>query len=81
MLKRYADWLLSRGCPADKVIDLRTPLLELIRHERSQNTAYRYGDGIHPDTTGHRVIARTLLRELYGGEPELQIDKYFGAGL
>ncbi|ETT56384.1 G-D-S-L family lipolytic protein [Paenibacillus sp. FSL R7-269] len=81
VLEHYADWLLSGGCPADKVIDLRTPLLELIRHERSQNTAYRYGDGIHPDTPGHRVIARTLLRELSGGEPELQIDKYFGAGL
>lgn len=63
------------------MIDLRTPLLELIRHERSQNAAYRYGDGIHPDTPGHRVIARTLLREWSGAELELQIDKYFGAGL
>ncbi|MEK4514380.1 SGNH/GDSL hydrolase family protein [Paenibacillus sp. FSL H8-0122] len=80
-LERYAGWLLSGGCPADGVIDLRTPLLELIRHERSQNAAYRYGDGIHPDTPGHRVIARMLIRELFGAEPVLRIDKQFGAGL
>jgi lysophospholipase L1-like esterase len=66
VLERYADWLLSGGCPADGVIDLRTPLLEHIRHERGLDARYRYGDGIHPDASGHRVIARTLLSELFG---------------
>ncbi|WP_419885053.1 GDSL-type esterase/lipase family protein [Paenibacillus sp. B-A-8] len=68
VLERYADWLLSGGCPADGVIDLRTPLLEHIRHERSVNASYRYGDGIHPDVSGHRVIARILLRDLFHAE-------------
>ncbi|QUL53769.1 hypothetical protein KDC22_25955 [Paenibacillus tritici] len=70
VLERYAGWLLSGGCPADGVIDLRTPLLEHIRHERSLNASYRYGDGIHPDAPGHEVIARTLLRELLRCEPD-----------
>lgn len=70
VLERYAGWLLSGGCPADGVIDLRTPLLEHIRHERSLNASYRYGDGIHPDAPGHEVIARTLLQELLRCEPD-----------
>ncbi|WP_054941922.1 GDSL-type esterase/lipase family protein [Paenibacillus ihuae] len=69
VLERYAEWLLSGSCPADGIIDLRTPLLEHIRQERSINSSYRYGDGIHPDASGHGVIARTLLRELFQAEP------------
>ncbi|CAH1196971.1 hypothetical protein PAECIP111892_02387 [Paenibacillus auburnensis] len=69
VLERYAEWLLSGICPADGIIDLRTPLLEHIRQERSLNGSYRYGDGIHPDASGHGVIAQTLLRELFHAEP------------
>ncbi|MHA6530499.1 GDSL-type esterase/lipase family protein [Paenibacillus sp. BAC0078] len=68
VLERYADWLLSGGCPADGVINLRTPLLEHIRQERARNASYRYGDGIHPDASGNRVMAEVLLRELFGAE-------------
>lgn len=70
VLELYADWLLAGGCPADQIIDLRTPLVKHIRQERSLNSAYRYGDGIHPDASGHRVMAYTLLQELFGAEPE-----------
>ncbi|WP_342421295.1 GDSL-type esterase/lipase family protein [Paenibacillus sp. FSL E2-0178] len=70
VLERYAGWLLSGECPADGIIDLRTPLLEHIRQERSLNASYRYGDGIHPDAAGHGVIARTLLRNLFDAEPD-----------
>ncbi|MEK5030537.1 GDSL-type esterase/lipase family protein [Paenibacillus sp. FSL R7-0302] len=70
VLKRYADWLLSGGCAADGVIDMRTPLLEHICHERSLDASYRYGDGIHPDLSGHRIMAGVLLRELFGAEPD-----------
>lgn len=70
VLERYAGWLLSGECPAEGIIDLRTPLLEHIRQERSLNASYRYGDGIHPDAPGHEVIAVTLLRELFGAEPD-----------
>ncbi|MEK5235757.1 GDSL-type esterase/lipase family protein [Paenibacillus sp. FSL L8-0470] len=66
VLECYANWLLSGGCPADGVIDLRTPLLEHIRYERRLDAGYSYGDGIHPDASGHRMIARALLSELFG---------------
>lgn len=74
VLERYAEWLLSGACPADAVIDMRTPLVMHIRQERSINSAYRYGDGIHPDTSGHRVMARTLLKELFRAEPDTLPD-------
>ncbi|MNC01254.1 hypothetical protein D3C75_485980 [compost metagenome] len=75
VLERYGDWLLSGSCPADGIIDLRTPLLEYIRAERSLNDSYTYGDGIHPDAEGHGVIARTLLRELFQAEPDIWPDE------
>ncbi|MNY54390.1 hypothetical protein D3C86_1902570 [compost metagenome] len=75
VLERYADWLLSGNCPADGIIDLRTPLLEHIRAERSLNDSYTYGDGIHPDAAGHGVMARTLLRELFQAEPDIWPDE------
>lgn len=71
VLERYAQWLLSGGCPADGVIDLRSPLLEHIRQERLLDPGYRSGDGIHPGRSGHWVMARTILRELFGAEPEM----------
>lgn len=74
VLQGYGDWLLSGGCPADGVIDLHAPLLEHIRRERSADAAYRYGDGIHPDLSGHRVMARIVLRELFGADPEALLD-------
>lgn len=70
VLERYADWLISGGCPADGVIDIRTPLLEHIRHERLLHDSYRYGDGIHPDLSGHRIMAQVLLRELFRQDPD-----------
>ncbi|SET70277.1 SGNH/GDSL hydrolase family protein [Paenibacillus sp. NFR01] len=74
VLQRYGNWLLSGGCPADAVIDLHAPLLEHIRRERSADADYRYGDGIHPDLSGHRVMAQIVLNELFGADPEMLLD-------
>lgn len=74
VLERYAGWLLSGECPADGIINLHTPLQQHIRAERSLNAAYRYGDGIHPDASGHSVIARVLLRDLFRAEPDTLPD-------
>ncbi|WP_238653365.1 SGNH/GDSL hydrolase family protein [Paenibacillus piscarius] len=74
VLERYADWLLSGGCPADGVIDMRTPLLGHIRQARSADSSYSYGDGIHPDASGHRAMARVLLQELFQAGPDVLAD-------
>ncbi|MFP4978964.1 SGNH/GDSL hydrolase family protein [Paenibacillus sp. CN-4] len=71
VLERYAGWLLSGECLADAIIDLRTPLLEHIRRERALDPEYRSGDGIHPNPAGHRVMAQTLLSELFCAEAEM----------
>ncbi|WP_340025327.1 SGNH/GDSL hydrolase family protein [Paenibacillus sp. FSL K6-1096] len=74
VLERYAAWLLSGGCPADGVIDMRTPLVTHIRQARSADSSYSYGDGIHPDASGHRVMAQVLLQELFQAGPEVPAD-------
>ncbi|UQZ33057.1 hypothetical protein C2I18_05445 [Paenibacillus sp. PK3_47] len=74
VLEHYADWLLSGGCPAGGVIDMRTPLVRHIRQVRSADSSYSYGDGIHPDASGHRVMARVLLQELFQAGPDVLAD-------
>lgn len=74
VLERYAAWLLSGGCPADGVIDMRTPLVIHIRQARAAEPSYSYGDGIHPDASGHRVMARVLLQELFQAGPDVLAD-------
>lgn len=74
VLEHYAAWLLSGDGPADAVVDLRTPLLEHIRQERGIAPGYSSGDGIHPNRSGHWIMARTLLQELFGAEPEALPD-------
>ncbi|OZB98819.1 SGNH/GDSL hydrolase family protein [Paenibacillus sp. XY044] len=69
VLDQYAAWLLSAGDVADQIIDFRGPLLDHIKHQRALDPAYISGDGIHPNRGGHWVMARTLLKELFGAEP------------
>lgn len=65
VLKLYSEWLLSEH-PADDVIDIRSPLIEHIRSKRSYGRVYSSGDGIHPNREGHRIIAQTILKKLFG---------------
>ncbi|MEK8128573.1 GDSL-type esterase/lipase family protein [Paenibacillus filicis] len=68
VLRRYADWVLTlkteAGC-AD-VVNIHDPVLAYIRAGRDTDPGFRYGDGIHPDVGGHRVIASELLDRLFG---------------
>jgi lysophospholipase L1-like esterase len=69
VLEQYSAWLLSAGDVADQIIDLRSPLLDHIKEQRALDPAYRSGDGIHPNRAGHWVMARTLLKEMFGAAP------------
>ena len=67
VIRRYADWLLGRtDLPppdADLVIDLYGPISEHLAAMRQRDPRYTLsGDGVHPDATGHQVIAETILR-------------------
>ncbi|WP_145133689.1 SGNH/GDSL hydrolase family protein [Paenibacillus sp. Y412MC10] len=74
VLEQYSAWLLSAGDVADQIIDLRSPLLDHIKEHRALDPAYRSGDGIHPNRAGHWVMARTLLKELFGAAPGVTPD-------
>lgn len=66
VLEAYAGWVLTDDCPADVRIDIRTPLLRHTSERRALDPFYRTGDGIHPNPSGHGVMARTLLDRLFG---------------
>ena len=69
VMARYAAWVLADdggAALADAVADLRGPFLADVAARRAADTSYNSGDGIHPDAHGHAVIARALLKTLFG---------------
>ncbi|MGG6314012.1 alpha/beta fold hydrolase [Paenibacillus macerans] len=71
VLGRYAAWVREYGeAEGLTVVDVREPLLALIRSKREADPDYRYGDGIHPDEDGHWAMARTILSRVFHVELE-----------
>lgn len=71
LLDLYADWLLSCRYTLNwPVIDIHWPMKKYLEDQRSIDTSFAYAkDGIHPNETGHFIMARQILRFL--GEPGL----------
>jgi lysophospholipase L1-like esterase len=68
VLDRYADWLLAQRAQGWVVVDIHGPMNRHLAEHRKQDPAYRLaGDGVHPNTTGHWLMARPLL--LHFGVP------------
>ncbi|MFD0696651.1 SGNH/GDSL hydrolase family protein [Paenibacillus sp. GCM10027628] len=65
VLRSYANWILSLDSVADQVVNIYDPLLQQREQERKINPSYRSGDGIHPNSDGHWIIATTLLSRLF----------------
>lgn len=66
VLARYAKWLSEYGREQGiKVVDIRRPLLAFIESRRAEDSAFRYGDGVHPEADGHAVIAHAILRRMF----------------
>ena len=56
VLERYAKWLLTLdGRDGVSVVDIRTPMLARIKETHG-------GDAIHPNGTGHAIMAQTFLK-------------------
>jgi lysophospholipase L1-like esterase len=72
VLDSYSDWLVSlRYTQNWKVIDLHWPMRKALEDMRSVNPEFAFAkDGIHPDESGHFLIAKNILLGL--GE---QIDE------
>ncbi|GGA10252.1 hypothetical protein GCM10008018_64610 [Paenibacillus marchantiophytorum] len=65
VLRIYADWILSLGSVVERVVNIYDPLFHHRQVEREKCADYRSGDGIHPNSDGHWVIATTLLSHLF----------------
>ncbi len=71
VLDLYSDWLLScRYSLGWNVIDTHWPMKKYLEDRRLIDSSFRYAeDGVHPDETGHFVIAKQIL--MYLGESEI----------
>jgi lysophospholipase L1-like esterase len=66
VLDIYSDWLLSlRYTKGWKVIDLHWPMRKELEDQRGLNAEFTFAkDGIHPDESGHFLMAKIILRGL-----------------
>ena len=66
VLDIYADWLISvRYAWQWKVIDIHWPMKKYLEDRRRVDSSFLYAaDGIHPNDTGHFVMARQILLSL-----------------
>jgi len=72
VLDIYADWLISRRYTSGwDVIDLHWPMRKYMEDQRQVDSTFRYAeDGIHPNETGHFIMAKQIL--LFLGETGLE---------
>jgi lysophospholipase L1-like esterase len=74
VLDIYSAWLISkRYTDGWKVIDIHSPMKSYLEDRRLQDSSFALaGDGIHPGTVGHYIMAKSILKGL--GEEELASD-------
>lgn len=69
VLARYAKWIMQQKDKVAKVIDIHTPTLKHLEAKRRNNPDYALtGDGVHPNTVGHEIIANAILKA-FGYKP------------
>lgn len=69
VLDRYSDWLLAQRAEGWGVVDLHGPMNRHLAERRNHEPAYRLaGDGVHPNDTGHWLMALPVM--LHFGAPE-----------
>ena len=77
VLGRYAEWLMSLREDGLTVVDLHTAMNRHLQRRREKKVSFSLQpDGIHPDATGHWLMAQTLL-EAWNAPPiccEAEID-------
>ncbi|MEG2085153.1 MAG: prolyl oligopeptidase family serine peptidase [Clostridia bacterium] len=65
VMEHYSNWVLSCGI-ADKVINVRKPMLEMFFNERISNPKRSLGDGLHYGLEGNLVVANAILQDFFG---------------
>lgn len=77
VLDIYSDWLISNRYTNNwQVIDVHGAMKQSIANRRMIDSSFAFAaDGVHPDTSGHWIIARAILGGL--GETKLQTTERF----
>lgn len=77
VLIRYSEWLLTQRAADVTVVDVHAAISRHLQARRREQVSFRLqDDGVHPDATGHWLIAQALL-EAWGVPalaPEVRID-------
>ena len=75
VLADYAIWEKTLVSPDVHVIDLHTPVDAYLAKQRAGDPKFSFTkDGIHPDATGHLLMARTILKDLKINVPQDPLD-------
>lgn len=64
-LKKYGEWLMTLKSETQTVIDLHTAINSVLAERRKEQVSYHVApDAVHPNSTGHWLMAQTLLTGL-----------------
>lgn len=75
VMKSYSDWIISLKQEVDLVIDIRTPVSEFLNEKRKSNPAFTMSpDGVHFNQQCHRLIARSIAKQLMPDGPEISFN-------
>lgn len=65
VLDRFSEWLLAQRAAGWDVADLHGPMNRWLAEQRRRDPNFRYTrDGVHPDGSGHWVMAKQILLHL-----------------
>ncbi|MEZ6123028.1 MAG: SGNH/GDSL hydrolase family protein [Planctomycetaceae bacterium] len=63
VLKRYGQWIMKDLKGADLVVDTHSAVTEVLNQKRKTDPQFTVaGDGIHPNSEGHDIIAGAILK-------------------
>ncbi len=81
VLRKYSDYLLEWRKKDYLVVDAHAAVHRFLKAMRAKNPNYTVsGDGIHPNPTGHAIIAFEILRELKVPREADRVEINFAAG-
>jgi lysophospholipase L1-like esterase len=71
VLDRFSGWLISQRSAAWDVADIHGPMNRWLAEERARDPGFNYTkDGVHPDASGHWIMAKQIL--LYLGASDIE---------
>jgi lysophospholipase L1-like esterase len=69
MLARFSEWLLSKRDKGWEVIDIHGPMRAALDKRRKTKPDFRFaGDGVHPNSEGHRLMAKQVIAYFSSGQ-------------